>query len=147
MQASTHIEQIRRDDLEALGYVLMYFNRGNLPWQGLEINSNKEKWEKIMKKKMSTPIEELCKGFPCEFVTYLNYCRNLRFMDCPDYAYLRKLLKSLFWAEGYQHDFVFDWTTLNDQGGKEDSNQKTKEDSSRKTNEVHVEIPQQIMVH
>ena len=53
------------DDLEALGYVLMYFNRGCLPWQGLKANSKKEKYEKIMEKKMSTPIEILCKHFPC----------------------------------------------------------------------------------
>jgi len=112
---NTHlgIEQSRRDDLEAIGYVLMYFNRGALPWQGLKANSKKEKYEKIMEKKMSTPIEILCKHFPSEFVTYLNYCRSLRFEDRPDYAYLRRLLKDLFFREGYQYDFVFDWTILN----------------------------------
>ncbi|CAK8985332.1 Casein kinase I [Durusdinium trenchii] len=101
---NTHlgIEQSRRDDLEAVGYVLMYFNRGSLPWQGLKANSKKEKYEKIMEKKMSTPIEVLCKHFPCEFATYLNYCRSLRFEDRPDYAYLRRLLKDLFFREGYQ---------------------------------------------
>jgi len=112
---NTHlgIEQSRRDDLEAVGYVLMYFNRGSLPLQGLKANSKKEKYEKIMEKKMSTPIEVLCKHFPCEFATYLNYCRSLRFEDRPDYAYLRRLLKDLFFREGYQYDFVFDWTILN----------------------------------
>jgi casein kinase 1 len=98
---NTHlgIEQSRRDDLEAVGYVLMYFNRGTLPWQGLKANGKKEKYEKIMEKKMSTPVEVLCKGFPNEFVTYLNYCRSLRFEDRPDYAYLRRLLKDLFFRE------------------------------------------------
>jgi casein kinase 1 len=112
---NTHlgIEQSRRDDLEAVGYVLMYFNRGSLPWQGLKANDKKEKYEKIMEKKMSTPVEVLCKHFPCEFVTYLNYCRSLRFEDRPDYAYLRRLLKDLFFRESYQYDFVFDWTILN----------------------------------
>jgi len=112
---NTHlgIEQSRRDDLEAIGYVLMYFNRGSLPWQGLKANGKKEKYEKIMEKKMSTPVEVLCKHFPSEFVTYLNYCRSLRFEDRPDYAYLRRLLKDLFFREGYQYDFVFDWTILN----------------------------------
>jgi len=112
---NTHlgIEQSRRDDLEAVGYVLMYFNRGSLPWQGLKANSKKEKYEKIMEKKMSTPIEVLCKHFPAEFVTYLNYTRSLRFEDRPDYAYLRRLLKDLFFREGYQYDFVFDWTIMN----------------------------------
>ena len=112
---NTHlgIEQSRRDDLEALGYVLMYFNRGSLPWQGLKANAKKEKYEKIMEKKMSTPIEVLCKHFPCEFVTYLNYCRSLRFEDRPDYAYLRRMLQDLFFRESYQYDFIFDWTILN----------------------------------
>jgi len=116
---NTHlgIEQSRRDDLEAVGYVLMYFNRGSLPWQGLKANAKKEKYEKIMEKKMSTPVEVLCKHFPGEFVTYLNYCRSLRFEDRPDYAYLRRLLKDLFFREGYQYDFVFDWTILNYQSG------------------------------
>jgi len=117
---NTHLglEQSRRDDLEAVGYVLMYFNRGSLPWQGLKSNSKKEKYEKIMEKKMSTPIEVLCKHFPSEFVTYLNYCRSLRFEDRPDYAYLRRLLKDLFFREGYQYDFIFDWTILNYQAGQ-----------------------------
>jgi len=119
---NTHlgIEQSRRDDLEAIGYVLMYFNRGSLPWQGLKANGKKEKYEKIMEKKMSTPVEVLCKHFPTEFVTYLNYCRSLRFEDRPDYAYLRRLLKDLFFREGYQYDFVFDWTVLNYQSKTHD---------------------------
>merc|ERR1712003_112628 len=119
---NTHlgIEQSRRDDLEAVGYVLMYFNRGSLPWQGLKANGKKEKYEKIMEKKMSTPVEVLCKHFPSEFVTYLNYCRSLRFEDRPDYAYLRRLLKDLFFREGYQYDFVFDWTILNYQANTEE---------------------------
>merc|ERR1711924_539988 len=112
---NTHlgIEQSRRDDLEAVGYVLMYFNRGSLPWQGLKGNSKKEKYDRIMEKKMSTPVEVLCKHFPSEFVTYLNYCRSLRFEDRPDYAYLRRFLKDLFFRENYQYDFIFDWTILN----------------------------------
>jgi len=131
---NTHlgIEQSRRDDLEAVGYVLMYFSRGSLPWQGLKANSKKEKYEKIKEKKMSTPIEELCKHFPSEFVTYLNYCRSLRFEDRPDYAHLRRLLKDLFLREGYQYDFVFDWTILNYES-KEDTGARSRrtEDGER----------------
>ncbi|CDJ48389.1 Casein kinase one (CK1) TgCK1b, putative [Eimeria brunetti] len=64
---SAHLgsEQSRRDDLEAVGYVLMYFCRaGALPWQGIKANTKQEKYHKIMEKKMSTPVEVLCKGFP-----------------------------------------------------------------------------------
>jgi len=129
------IEQSRRDDLEAVGYVLMYFNLGSLPWQGLKANTKSEKYEKIMEAKTSIPIEMLCKHFPCEFVTYLDYCRNLCFEDRPDYSYLRTLLKDLFFREGYQYDFVFDWTILHDRRIKDNSNQTS--------NKAQVECPEQ----
>ncbi|KAJ6638026.1 Casein kinase I isoform alpha [Pseudolycoriella hygida] len=91
INAHLGIEQSRRDDLESLGYVMMYFNRGSLPWQGLKATTKKQKYERISEKKMSTPIEVLCKGFPAEFAMYLNYCRTLRFDESPDYMYLRQL--------------------------------------------------------
>ncbi|ORX90900.1 putative casein kinase I [Basidiobolus meristosporus CBS 931.73] len=111
---NTHlgVEQSRRDDLESLGYVLMYFCRGSLPWQGLKANTKKQKYDRIMEKKMTTPIETLCRGFPNEFVTYLKYTRNLRFDDKPDYNFLRKLFYDLLVREGYHYDYVFDWTIL-----------------------------------
>jgi serine/threonine protein kinase len=112
---NTHIgiEQSRRDDLESLGYVLMYFIRGSLPWQGLKANTKKQKYERIMDRKMSTSTEQLCKGYPTEFRSYFEYCRSLRFEDRPDYAYLKRLFKELFYRKGYQYDNMFDWTILN----------------------------------
>ncbi|CAG8650136.1 9202_t:CDS:2, partial [Paraglomus occultum] len=109
---NTHlgVEQSRRDDLESLGYVMMYFCRGSLPWQGLRAATKKQKYDRIMEKKMTTPTELLCRGFPNEFAIYLNYTRSLRFDDKPDYSYLRKLFRDLFVREGYQYDYVFDWT-------------------------------------
>ncbi|RUS14583.1 kinase-like domain-containing protein [Endogone sp. FLAS-F59071] len=109
---NTHlgVEQSRRDDLESLGYVLMYFCRGSLPWQGLKAATKKQKYDRIMEKKMTTPTELLCRGFPNEFAIYLNYTRSLRFDDKPDYSYLRKLFRDLFVREGFQYDYVFDWT-------------------------------------
>ncbi|KAB0793448.1 hypothetical protein PPYR_13068 [Photinus pyralis] len=111
---NTHlgIEQSRRDDLESLGYVLMYFNRGSLPWQGLKAATKRQKYERISEKKMSTPIEDLCKGYPIEFPTYLNYCRQLRFGERPDYGYLRQLFRTLFHKQGFTYDYVFDWNML-----------------------------------
>jgi casein kinase 1 len=104
---NTHlgIEQSRRDDLESLGYVLMYFLRGSLPWQGLKAATKKQKYEKISEQKMSTSVEVLCKNFPPEFVTYFQVCRTLRFEDKPDYSYMRKLFRDLFIKEGYQYDY------------------------------------------
>jgi casein kinase I homolog HRR25 len=63
-----------------------------------------------MEKKMTTPTEVLCRGFPNEFAIYLNYTRSLRFDDKPDYSYLRKIFRDLFVREGFQYDYVFDWT-------------------------------------
>ena len=59
---------------------------------------------------MSTSTEVLCRGFPDEFAIFLNYTRSLRFYDKPDYAYMRKLFRDLFVREGFQYDYVFDWT-------------------------------------
>ncbi|CAN4113690.1 unnamed protein product [Withania somnifera] len=111
---NTHlgVEQSRRDDLESLGYVLMYFLKGSLPWQGLKAGNKKQKYDKISEKKVLTPIEVLCKSYPSEFISYFHYCRSLRFEDKPDYSYLKRLFRDLFIREGYQFDYVFDWTIL-----------------------------------
>ena len=108
---NTHIgiEQSRRDDLEGLGYVLLYFLRGSLPWQGLKARDVKEKYERIKEKKIMTKIEDLCKGYADEFAQYCNYCRSLKFEDKPDYAHLRSLFKDLSKKEGYESDYKYDW--------------------------------------
>lgn len=90
----------------------MYFNLGSLPWQGLKAATKRQKYERISEKKMSTPIEVLCKGYPSEFATYLNFCRSLRFDDKPDYSYLRQLFRNLFHRQGFSYDYVFDWNML-----------------------------------
>lgn len=112
---NTHVgsEQGRRDDLETIGFVLMYFNRGSLPWQGLKGETKQEKYRKIMERKLATPPEVLCRHFPTEFKTYMQYCRNLRFEDRPDYAYPRMMLKDLFFREKFVLDFEFDWDIRN----------------------------------
>ena len=104
---NTHLgyEQARRDDLEGLGYVALYFLRGKLPWQGMPAKTKKEKYEMIRDKKRDTPIEELCKGFPDEFVKYFNYCRALEFEDKPCISDLRKLFKNLMKKMEYEYDY------------------------------------------
>jgi len=104
------IEQSRRDDLEALGYVLIYLLRGSLPWQGVRAATEFEVYEKIRKLKVSISAEELCAQLPAEFAMYMNYCKDLPFYDTPDYEHLRRLFRDLLFREGYQFDFVYDWT-------------------------------------
>ncbi|CAG8476844.1 833_t:CDS:10 [Ambispora leptoticha] len=118
MSINTHLgrEQSRRDDLEALGHVFMYFLRGGLPWQGLKAATNKQKYEKIGEKKQSTPIKELCDGFPEEFGIYLNYVRKLGFEENPDYDFLRDLFTKVLKNLNDTEDGVYDWMLLN--GGK-----------------------------
>jgi hypothetical protein len=108
IKAKCYLEQSRRDDLESLGYIMIYFARGSLPWQGLKAATEDEKNERIKEKQMDTPIEELCRDLPKEFVTYLEYVRDLGFDQRPNYSYLRKLLCDLFLREGFQYDNVFD---------------------------------------
>ncbi|KAJ7439524.1 kinase-like domain-containing protein [Mycena galericulata] len=113
---NTHlgVEQSRRDDLESLAYVLLYFLGGTLPWQGVEAPTKEQKYDRIMMKKITTPPEILCGGFPTEFSIFLNYTRALCFDDKPDYSYLRKLFRDLFGRRGYQDDSVFDWSVQRD---------------------------------
>eukprot|EP00667_Euglena_gracilis_P008648 EG_transcript_8771 len=103
-------EQSRRDDLESLGYIFAYFLRGALPWQGLKADNKDDKYKVICEKKQKTSVESLCKGMPNEFVQYLTIVKGLEFKDKPDYAGLRKLFRDLFAREGFQMDYVFDWT-------------------------------------
>eukprot|EP01107_Rhizomastix_libera_P013718 TRINITY_DN3866_c0_g1_i1.p1 TRINITY_DN3866_c0_g1~~TRINITY_DN3866_c0_g1_i1.p1 ORF type:complete len:346 (+),score=67.56 TRINITY_DN3866_c0_g1_i1:1-1038(+) len=106
------IEQSRRDDVESLSYVLLYFIRGNLPWQGLKAETKRQKYERISEKKINTTVESICKGLPQEFATMLSYSKALGFEDKPDYSYLRQLLRGLFLKEGYQYDGVYDWMVI-----------------------------------
>jgi len=93
---NTHlgIEQSRRDDLESLAYVLVYFLRGELPWQGLKAKAMKEKYEKIMEKKISTQIENLCKSFPGTIFFNNNLSLNfIKFRGDPGFPSLYQRFK------------------------------------------------------
>lgn len=108
--SNTHcgLEQSRRDDLESIGYVLIYFLKGHLPWQGMQANGKKVKYDLIRDKKLSTSTSVLCRGLPIEFQVYLDYVKKLEFDATPDYRRLRKLFHDVYKKQGYQ-DYVFDW--------------------------------------
>ncbi|CAM0142273.1 unnamed protein product [Umbelopsis sp. WA50703] len=114
MSINTHLgrEQSRRDDLEALGHVFMYFLRGSLPWQGLKAATNKQKYEKIGDKKQSSNIKDLCEGYPEEFGIYLQYARKLSFEETPDYDFCRELFDKVLQRIGDTDDGIYDWMLL-----------------------------------
>ncbi|PAA72922.1 hypothetical protein BOX15_Mlig005500g1, partial [Macrostomum lignano] len=119
MSINTHLgkEQSRRDDLEALGHMFMYFLRGSLPWQGLKADNLKERYQKIGDTKRATPVEVLCDGFPEELAMYLRYARQLDFFETPDYNYARGLFLKLLEQRGWQCDWDFDWVSRQDRTG------------------------------
>ena len=115
IHALEEMEQSRRDDLESVGYVLIYFLRGNLPWQGLKIKSKEDRYKKILDKKKETTSEQLCKNFPDEFKEYLEYARNLEYTETPKYEKLKSSFYNLVCNKiGESFDFVYDWTTESD---------------------------------
>lgn len=103
------IEQSRRDDLESIGYMFIFFLKGKLPWQGLSGTTKKEKLRNVYEKKKNTSIDELCDGIPKEFKLYIKYCRRLRYSEKPDYHYLKGLIHSLIKKKRYKIDYKFDW--------------------------------------
>lgn len=106
----TGIELTRRDDLESLAYVFIYFLRGSLPWQGINVKSRKKKSALVMKKKISTTTQDLCRNLPRVFATFLDYARHLPFDAAPDYNYLRTLFCRTLDLAGYIKDDNFDWS-------------------------------------
>ena len=115
IHALEELEQSRRDDLESVGYVLMYFLRGGLPWQGLKIRSKEDRYKKILAKKKETSSEELCKGYPEEFREFVEYTRNLEYTEQPDYEMLRnKFVNLVTKKNGENFDYIYDWTTESD---------------------------------
>jgi serine/threonine protein kinase len=114
------IEQSRRDDMESLGFVLMYFLRGSLPWQGLKANTKKQKYQRILERKQATHPEQLCRGYPTEFRDYFAHCSAMGFEDRPDYRYLKRIFKDLFDRQGFIDDGLYDWDIMKkaqEQGG------------------------------
>ncbi|KAI8043227.1 hypothetical protein M5D96_004554 [Drosophila gunungcola] len=136
INAQMGVEQSRRDDMESLCYCVMYFNLGKLPWQGITAANKKQKYEKILAKKSSVTIAELCKGFPSEFALLMTYTRNLRFKDPPDHVYLRQLFGILLRSLNHQYDFIYDWTQLQQQQQQRDRLRRANERERERERQV-----------
>jgi serine/threonine protein kinase len=99
----------RRDDLESVGYVLLYLLNGKLPWQSIKSSDKEERYKLIGERKLNSKMWDCFEGSPDEFIMYLNYCRRLDFDEDPDYEYLRNILVNLYKLHGYTVDQEYDW--------------------------------------
>ena len=99
----------RRDDLEAIGYMVVYLLRGRLPWQGLQADTHLEKFKAIARVKAATSACALCEGLPAEFAIYVDYTRQLKQYDVPDYDSIRTMFRELATRLEYEYDDQFDW--------------------------------------
>ena len=102
-------ELSRRDDLESIGYIIIYFLKGFLPWQGLKLKNKEEKYKKVYAIKNDISPKYLCKDLPEEFETFIEYVKKLKFTDVPNYNYLKDLLKKVIEKSGEKIDFWYDW--------------------------------------
>ena len=100
--------QGRKDDLEALGYLLIFFYKGKLPWQGIKTQDKAKRLSLIRKKKESVSREVLCHGLPKEFLVYFEYIDSLEYADKPKYTSLISLFTNLYKSIGYT-DNVLEW--------------------------------------
>ena len=103
------IEQSRRDDLESLGYMMIYFCKGELPWVNVKGKNKEIKYKKIMEKKIEMKPDILCQGLPDEFKQYFKYVRELQFTEEPNYELLLGLLNNAMKKNNIKNDYKFDW--------------------------------------
>lgn len=109
INALSGLEQSRRDDMESLAYVWIYFLKGALPWQNLKLDCGETKCELIRAQKQKVSVDELCEGIPVEFKEYIENVRILEFEQEPNYSEYRKKFRDLFLRMGYVYDYKFDW--------------------------------------
>ena len=139
IHALEEMEQSRRDDMESIGYVIMYFLRGNLPWQGLKIKRKKDKYKKILDKKKETSSKDLCINFPDEFREFVEYTRNLDYEEEPAYEkYRNKFYNLICNKRGESFDYVYDWTTESDLKKREIPHNDDNEGKATTTKDVEI---------
>ena len=134
--------QSRRDDLESLGYLLLYLLLGRLPWQGHISHSKEDKYYKIREIKKNTTPEELCQGLPPQIQEYVEYTRNLEYEADPDYNYLKNLFLTILKHYNWEFDYYYDWDQVGLTGSEiKDKEKDTKKDEMKINLEKVHEIP------
>ena len=106
-------EQGRRDDLESLFYIIIYFIKGELPWQNIKCKTRQEKYNKIFEiKKKVTEDGELVEDLPLEMKKILEYILGLNFAERPNYLMMKKAIELILNKLNYSNDLQFDWYNL-----------------------------------
>ena len=132
--AHNGLEQSRRDDMESIAYVILYFFKGKLPWQGLKCKDKNEKYAKIKEMKMSMTPEKLCEGIPVEFAKYLTAVKKLGFEEEPAYKNYIQMFMNLFKSKDFEMDYLYDWVTVkNNTNVLKDASLMKSEDYSKQT--------------
>ena len=116
------IDQTRRDDLESCMYLLVYFIRGELPWQRLGVEHKYEKDHIIMDCKLKITPEELCKNLPIEIQNVFEYIKNLDYYEDPDYHYIQAELSYAVEEISMNEHLCYDWELLANENKLEKTN-------------------------
>ena len=107
-------EYSRRDDLESIGYLIIYFMKGKLPWQNISGNSIEDKYLNLIKIKENISLENLCKSLPNQIIEYIKYIKKLDVEQLPDYNYLKGLFKSILKKNNLNEVKFFSWIRNSD---------------------------------
>ena len=108
------IQQSRRDDLESISYMMIYFYKGKLPWQNIPAKDKRDKLKKTYDKKKDTKLDELCEGCPKEFKQIIKYIRKLGYKETPDYSFIKYMLNKVRKRNKILNDSKYDWDTDKD---------------------------------
>ena len=121
-----NLEQTPKDDLESLGYMIVYLLNGKLPWSGLVEKSKTKVANILTNTKMTSSVYEITGDAPEEFATYLRMIKALKTEEIPDYQKYRDLFMNLYKESGFEEDDVFDWTPIYKEAQYTVSNKKRK---------------------
>ena len=137
-------EHSRRDELESLGYIFVYFLKGKLPWQNIIAKNKEEKYKKILEKKMEISSEELCKDLPKEFEMFLEYNKNIKYEEKPDYKYLHNLIDKIMDENNIKNDYIYDWTLDEEKNKYETTNDNSINKRKENDNYYHIKTNKKI---